>query len=65
MTAAAIPVVTGCLTHRGRRKRGYRFGRRLLRAARLTSREAGAPARWYRCPDCGWYHITSQPGRDL
>lgn len=62
MTAA--PALTACRSHAGRPKVGYRFGRRLLRAARLTSRETGMATRWYRCPDCGWWHLTTRPGRD-
>lgn len=59
MTTAAIPAITACRGHTGRPKRGYRWGRRLLRAARITSQESGMPVRWYRCPDCGWTHITT------
>lgn len=60
---SAAPALTACRSHAGRQKVGYRFGRRLLRAARLTSRETGQPVRWYLC-GCGYWHLTTQPGME-
>lgn len=59
MTAASVP--TGCLSHAGRPKRGYhRPGRLLRRVLRITAREAGLPARAYRCERCGLWHATTR-----
>lgn len=57
---SAAPAITACRSASGRPKTGYRWGRRLLRAARLTSRECGQPTRWYRCSSCGWWHVTKR-----
>lgn len=35
---------------RARRSRGTRYGR--------------TPIRFYRCPECGHWHLTSEPRRD-
>ncbi len=58
--SASPPVLTRCWSHVGKRKHGYRQGRRLLRAALITARETGMRTRTYRCPDCGWWHVTTR-----
>lgn len=57
------PAITACLSSRGTPKTGYRFGRRMLKAALITARETGMATRWYRCGACGYWHITKQPER--
>lgn len=34
-------------------------------AAALRRSRAAGPLRVYRCPACGWWHLTSQPKRAL
>ena len=41
-------------------KRSYRRSRDAVKAARKMSR----PMRPYFCPQCGFYHLTSQPVRE-
>lgn len=31
---------------------------------RVRMTRTGKPLRWYECPNCGYYHLTSKPERD-
>lgn len=43
-----------------RDKRAYKSERHAIRAALGSSKNFGKPMRWYHCPICGKWHLTSQ-----
>jgi hypothetical protein len=45
-------------------KRLYTFEQSAQSAARESTKAFKKPCRAYKCPSCGWWHITSQPKRD-
>lgn len=44
----------------GKKKRTYGAA---VGAAIRNSGKYGKPNRCYRCPDCGWWHLTTKPAR--
>ena len=55
--ALASAVSAGC------DKVGYRGRKRARHAARMLRERSSEPFRAYRCPDCGLWHLSSQPKR--
>lgn len=48
--------VKGCL-----RKRPYHSPEEARQKARKIAKASGVELHCYRCPDCGWYHLTRNP----